>query len=373
MARIPAALALLSLGGCCLFAESPTRSRAVPVEAGAPPRPAAPPALRALVFGDFGDDTCQRDTVADRMARATRREPFDLALVVGDNVYDCGPDPTLPGAEGCTFGPDGSSVDPAYSPPDDPIFRRAHEDAVADLRRAGGGPLPVYLALGNHDVRSDRACDAPGLSAQETGRRRACLEVARRTPGWRMPGRHYVLDAGAARFVALDSNVLVADYGGFPPDGEAAFAAGALAGCESVPCFIVLHHPPATAGGHGLSMEPARLAALEAAVAGRASAWFAGHDHDLQHLRTAAGVDVFVSGNTARGRGGERFERVDPAGAELLFGSVAWGWATLEVWPSGVWAVSFEDVRGRSLHCCRSAGPRAPCVPAACGEPAGAP
>ena len=38
-------------------------------------------------------------------------------------------------------------------------------------------------------------------------------------------------------------------------------------------------------------------------------AWLAGHDHDLQHLRTATGVDVLVSGNGATARPRERFEK----------------------------------------------------------------
>lgn len=363
---LAAALVLGALGGCCFFAESPTRSVSAPPPGAAPARPPGEPSLRVLLFSDLGDETCQRDEVASRMARATRREPFDLALSAGDNIQTCGPDPTLPGAEGCAFGPDDATVDPAYAPPADPIFQGAFEDGVAGLRGRGGGRLPVYLVLGNHDVRSDPPCAAGKLSAPELGRRRACLEVARRTEGWRMPGRHYALDAGPARFVAVDSNLLVADYGGFSLDGELAFAAEATAGCGARPCFLLLHHPPASAGSHGLAVIPERLAALEGAVAGRAGAWIAGHDHDLQHLRTPSGADVLVVGNTSRGRSGERFERVEPGGAALLFGSVAWGWAALEVWDSGAWAARFEDVRGRALHCCRSDGAAGPCTPAEC-------
>jgi len=360
-----AAIVLAFLGGCCWFAESPSRTVAAPPAAEAPARPPGEPPLRVLLFADFGYATCQQDRVAEAMARATLEAPYDLALAAGDNLYLCGPDATRGAA--CAFGPDQATVDPSWQAPDDPVFRVLHEDALAGLRRRGGGQLPVHLALGNHDVRADGGCAVPRLSGVETGRRRACLEVAHRSPAWSMPGRHYVLEAGPARFVVLDSNLLVDDYGGFDAGGEAAFAAGALDGCGARPCFVVLHHPPASAGQHGLALRPERLAALETAVAGRASAWIGGHDHDLQHLRTAAGADVFVSGNASGGRPSERFGRVEPSGASLLFASTRWGFATLEVWGSGAWEVRFEDVGGHALHCCRAALAAGPCLPAECG------
>ncbi|HEY7725030.1 MAG TPA: metallophosphoesterase, partial [Anaeromyxobacteraceae bacterium] len=366
-ARAAACLAA-ALSACCPGEGAP-RSRQAPLPASAPAAAPGAPALRVLLVGDLGDDTCQRDAVSQGMARATRGAAFDLALALGDNVYDCGPDPALPGAEACSFGPDGATAAPGYRPPEDPAYRRAHDDAVAALLDRAGDALPVWMVLGNHDVASAGGCAVPRLSAEETGRRRACLEASRRAPGWRMGGRHYALDAGPARFVVLDSNLLVGDYGGFSAGDEAAFARAALAGCEARPCFVALHHPPASAGSHGVSHAPDRRAALEAEVSGLAAAFLAGHDHDLQHLRTEAGTDVFVSGNGSRGRGRERFHRVEPPGASLLFASTAWGFATLEVWGSGAWALRFENARGRALHCCRSGSAAGPCVPAPC-EPA---
>jgi hypothetical protein len=100
------------------------------------------------------------------------------------------------------------------------------------------------------------------------------------------------------------------------------------------------------------------------AGAGRIRGWLAGDDHDLQHLRTAAGLDVFVSGNGARGRPRERFERVSAPGAQLFFASVRWGYAILEVTPEG-WRHAFHGEDGAPLHCCAARGP-ARCEPIAC-------
>ena len=107
----------------------------------------------------------------------------------------------------------------------------------------------------------------------------------------------------------------------------------------------------------------ARLARLEEAAGGRVAAWLAGHDHDLQHLRSAAGYDVIVSGNGSRGRPWERFESTSPGG-QLLFASTAWGFATLEV-AEGSWSVRFEGVSGEALHCCRTHFPGR-CDPLTC-------
>jgi tartrate-resistant acid phosphatase type 5 len=173
--------------------------------------------------------------------------------------------------------------------------------------------------------------------------------------------------------VVLDSNTFYEDYGGFTLEAELAFLAGALEGCERRACFLVLHHPPTTAGEHERDFSRpervARMARVEAAAAGKVRAWLAGHDHDLQHLRTAAGVDVLISGNGATARPQERFQRV-ANGGQLLFASTTPGIGLLAVRQGG-WDYRFEDTQGAPLHCCSATGP-GPCEPVSCaGAPAG--
>jgi hypothetical protein len=362
-----AALALaLGLGwanraGCCWLAGHTPRTVRAPL----PPAPGAeppPPAIRVLHIGDFGDDTCQQRAVARGIAAAHARAPFDLVVSAGDNLYECGPDVRLPGAAACDFAPDGASAAPGFAPPADPRFA-IFEAPLAPLLR-GGEPVPVWLALGNHDQNSGRSCREGGLAPEKLGRVRACLEVAHRGRHWRMPGRHYAVDAGPARFVVLDSNLLVGDYGGLSADGEVEFFRRATAGCGSRPCFVVAHHPPASAGAAPSAGFLERLRRLEAATAGPIAAWLAGHDHDLQHLRAPGGYDVFISGNGSRWRDAG-FARAAPPEASLLFGSTAWGHAVLEVSASH-WGVRFESETGEALHCCRAAL-EGRCVPVACG------
>ncbi|GEJ58018.1 metallophosphoesterase [Anaeromyxobacter diazotrophicus] len=363
------AAAALALAACRAAPPAPFTVRhgaaARPPPAAAP---AAPPALRALVLGDFGDETAQQAALARAVAAAHARAPFDLAFSPGDNLYDCGPDPRRPGAEACRFGDDGASVAAGFLPPADPRFARF--DARFPALRREGAPVPVYLALGNHDVASGGDCGDGALPPGPQARLKACLEVAHASPVWRMPARHYVVDRGPARFIVLDSNLLLGDYGGFTLEAEAAFLRAAAAGCHERPCFVVAHHPTATAGQHRREADPAyraRAALLEQAAGGAVAAWLCGHDHDLQHLRAAAGYDVLVSGNASRGRPRERFEQVSVPGAQLLFASTAWGYLTLEVSP-GAWSARFAAADGAPLHCCQASFPGR-CEPVACPAP----
>jgi hypothetical protein len=353
-----AALLLAGATGCCACAYTPTftvRNGAALHPPAAPPL--APPVLRVLHFGDFGEHTCQQEAVAAGIAAAHRRAPFDLGLAAGDLVYYCGPDVGRPGASDCTFAADGNTVAPDFVPPSDPAFG-AHDAPLAFL-----GEVPVYVALGNHDVATGGRC---GPFDEPTARLKACLNVAHASPQWVTSGRHHVVERGSARFLVIDSNLVLRDYGGFSLDDEVAFVAAESAACADRPCFLVGHHPAATAGQHHVEATPeylARMQRLLDAGGGRIRAYLAGHDHDLQHLRTPAGLDVFVSGNGALGRWREDFE-APSAGATLLFGSMRWGHGVIEISPDG-WRYRFEDEEARPLYCCVAAG-TGPCEPASC-------
>ncbi len=365
-ATAPLALLLLAAAGCAACADtSYTVRRGAALAPAAAPAP-VPGALRVLHLADFGEVTGQQAAVAAALSAAHRRAPFTLAVFPGDNIYECGPDAARPGVERCAFGADGNTV---AVPPEgtDPAFERLHEGPLEGL--ASPGPAPrVYLSLGNHDVAAWPGCGVDGVGAAEVSRRRACASVAHQGPRWSMPARHYLVDEGPARFIFVDSNAVYADYAGFTLEGELRFVAEAAEGCAERACFLVAHHPPATAGGHARDFDRGdrgeRMRRLVAAAGPALRAWLAGHDHDLQHLRTAGGLDVLVSGNGCRARPRERFEETSDGGP-LLFASVRPGFGVLTVHPGG-WAYRFEDTANRPLYCCAAAG-AGRCEPVACG------
>jgi len=347
--------AALLVAGCARASSPDFVLRPAPLGPAESPFPVA---ARAIHFADFGNDTRQQAAVAAAMTTYSRSVPVDLLLSPGDNLYECGPDPMLPGAAACEFGPDQNTVAPGYTPPADAAFERLFEKPLAGITR-GDRPVPVLITLGNHDVASMGIC-ASGGEARDISRRRACLEVAHRSPRWSMPGRHWVVDQGPARFIGIDSNLLKQDYGGFSVDDEVAFVAEAARSCGQKLCFVVAHHPSFSAGEHRADATPeylARVTRIEEA-AGPIAGWLSGHEHQLEHLRAPAGY-------AAAGRPGERFETVSAPGARLLFASTRWGFGVIEVGENGNWSYRFVDDAGKSIQCC-TASARGRCEPAAC-------
>jgi tartrate-resistant acid phosphatase type 5 len=373
--RVAAVVAAACLAGApgCSRCGSPTFTVRAPRAAHpAPAPPLAGPVVRVLHLADFGEQNRQQAAVAGAVAAAHRAAPFDLAFFSGDNLYECGPRPDAPGAAACRFDDDANRVAPGFVPPQDRTFGE-HERALAFL----AGAVPVHLSLGNHDVAASGSCGG-ALEPTRLSRLKACLEVAHASPVWSMPARHYTVDRGAARFLVVDSNLALGDYGGFRLEDEIVFVRDAAQGCradacEAEPggcarpwCFLVGHHPPVTAGKRRKDATPAYLARMQRildAGGGRVRAWLGGHDHDLQHLRTRGGLDVFVSGNGSRGRPSERFEHPTD-GAERVFASVRWGFGVLEVAPGG-WRYRFVGVDGVPAYCCAAQG-AGRCEPVSC-------
>lgn len=327
------------------------------VPASAPPSPP----LRVLVFGDFGAVNGSRDAVAKQMIAFG---PYDMGILAGDNLYECGPDLSLPGADRCEFNADGNTVREGFVPPRDVLFDQLFEKPLAALVTPSGGPLPIWLALGNHDLGPAPGCVKPA-ELPVTARRKACLEVAYRSERWHLPARHYVHDQGGVRFIVLDGNLIEwGDFSGFHLDDEVAFLREASRPCREKLCFIVSHQGAASAGPHG--GEPAsagyggRVKRLLEAAPG-AVAWLAGHDHDLQHLRQGA-LDAFVSGCTAKEHGSEEFQE-RPGAGKSLFASAEHGFAILTV-EQDRWSVEFVSEEGKPLHRCTARG-RGHCEPEA--------
>lgn len=82
----------------------------------------------------------------------------------------------------------------------DPLFSALVHRPLSPLLLPDGGPLPVHLTLGNHDVGHARTCAALlGEKAPAAARTKACLEVAHRGPNWSLPSPPQLIGLSATQ------------------------------------------------------------------------------------------------------------------------------------------------------------------------------
>jgi 3',5'-cyclic AMP phosphodiesterase CpdA len=198
-----------------------------------------PPELRIAVAGDVGDSGSRLTATADAMARLAGDDPFDVLLLLGDNVYPSGDPAQLP-----------STVFEPFAP-------------VLD------DGTELLAILGNHD--------APHGDAQL-----AALGI---------PGRWWSEEHGDVLLVGLDSN---------EPDNpeQLAFLEEVLRTSTATWKIVALHHPPYSAGYQG-SNEDTRRAFVPLFERYGVQLVLSGHDHDYQRSKVINGVTYIVTGAAA--------------------------------------------------------------------------
>ncbi|MEV6770819.1 metallophosphoesterase [Nocardia sp. NPDC051030] len=255
--------------------------------------------LRILVTGDAGTGARPQWAVADAMREMHARQPFSLALGLGDNVYEQGP-----------------------WADDDAQFAAKFEDPNHDL------DIPWLMVQGNHDNSSVLPGDGGWLL-------RGDHEVAyhARSARWYMPSRYYSVripqEQPVVEFFVLDLNPIAAYL---PPlfapywaaDGQfmseqAAWLDRAIDESPAKWKIACTHHPYLNNGPHGnageyegLTVEPINGRYVkdffEAHVLGRCQFILSGHDHSLQVLEANAaskGTRQIISGAAAKSVHGE--------------------------------------------------------------------
>jgi predicted phosphodiesterase len=209
---------------------------AVPAASGLdlPHRPAS---LKFAVVGDFGTGDSHSYEVAAQMAATRARFPFDMVLMVGDNIV----------------GPQADSTD----------FDAKFERPFAPLLKSG---VRFYAALGNHDKSANRF-----------------------QPAWNMGGRrYYSFVRQNVRFFVLDSNRL--------DRAQLEWFERGLRDSTEEWTICDLHHPLYSGGAkHGPELE-LRVLLEPLLVQYGVDVVFSGHDHVYERVRPQQGVHYFVVG-----------------------------------------------------------------------------
>ncbi|MFE7717644.1 metallophosphoesterase [Nocardia rhizosphaerihabitans] len=245
---------------------------------------------RILITGDAGTGSRTQWAVADAARAFHAREPFTMAVGLGDNIYESGPDG-----------------------PDDVQFVTKFEDPNAGL------DFPWAMVLGNHDTSGVFPGDGGWLV-----RGNHEVEYHAKSPRWWMPSRYYSVRVPeqnpVVEFFVLDVNPLAAYI---PPlldpywsvDGQymneqRAWLDRALAESTAQWKIACTHHPYLSNGPHGdagnyegLPIEPINgvhaKRFFEDHVLGKVSFLLSGHDHTLQVLEpttASKGTRQIISG-----------------------------------------------------------------------------
>ncbi|MEU1158629.1 metallophosphoesterase [Streptomyces sp. NPDC005918] len=257
-----------------------------------------------LLTGDAGTGEEAQHAVAAAAREVCRAEGIGLAVGLGDNIYENGPESA-----------------------DDSEFRTKFEDPNSGL------DIPWLMVLGNHD------CSGliPG-SGGDPSRGDREVAYAATSPRWYMPSRYYnvALPAGAGdggdpvvEFFALDTNPVASYVAQMDPHywwngpymrEQRSWLDGALKASRARWKIVLGHHPYLNNGQHGSAgsydgfvignyTSGIHLKELyEEVVCGQADLILSGHDHTLQILEPTArtgGTRQIVCGAAAKSGDGK--------------------------------------------------------------------
>jgi predicted phosphodiesterase len=228
--------------------------------------------VKFAIIGDNGTGGRPQYEVGQQMAAARSTFPFDLVLMMGDNLYNTHD------------------------------FAAKFERPYAALLAAG---VKFYAAIGNHDD--------------------ARLQV--RYPAFNMNGaRYYTYARKNVRFVVADTNFL--------DQVQLAWLENTLKSATEQWKIVYFHHPLYSNGDrHGSNVE-LRVRLEPLLVAHGVDVVMSGHDHIYERIRPQQGITYFVIGSSGQLRRGgitaspitaagfaddQAFTLMEVHGSELIF------------------------------------------------------
>jgi hypothetical protein len=207
-----------------------------------PPR--AEKSLRFAIIGDSGTGGSAQYEVAERLAASYEVFPFELVLMLGDNIY---------GSE---------------RPQD---FERKFERPYKPLLDR---KIPFYASLGNHDDPNQRYYKPFNMDGK----------------------RFYTFEKKGVRFFALDSNYM--------DQTQQEWIARELESAKETWKIAYFHHPLYSSGARHGSEVDLRAVLEPLFVKYGVSVVFQGHEHFYERLKPQNGIAYFTNGGAAKLREG---------------------------------------------------------------------
>ena len=273
--------------------------------------------LQFIVLGDWGRHGEEGQLRVARQMNALASEvSIDFIVSTGDNFYERG-------VESVDDASWKSSFEQVYSLP-------ALES------------LPWYISLGNHDY---------------LGNIRAQIAYSRKHPLWVLPATYHeqnfqLKSRNFLKLFVIDTTALLDQYRDRPEtyryvdEAEPARQLNWLyrrLGKSEVDWNIVIgHHPLRSAGHHGNSVKLEKQLGSIFRQA-KVHAYFAGHDHHLEHIKTESFTQYFISG------GGSRIRPVSRSEKASLFVASSLGFSHV-VLTATCMRVRFINERGEEVY-----------------------
>ena len=257
------------------------------------PAPGSGKPVRFVAWGDSGEQSSDQAGVLDAM----RTVPFDLMLNTGDLA---GNDGTLDQYEETYFQPLAGIID----------------------------RVPAVVTIGNHEYGTERGQPFWRVfSLPENGPPDAREQ-------W------YSVDYGDIHVVSLDTNVI---------NGERLQWLDADLAANNLPwTFVLMHHPPYSAGKHG-GEKSVREAGAPILEKHKVPVAFVGHDHHYERTQPINGATYVVTGGGGRGTRGvgkEDHTAFAERVAHFVYGSVEGD--ELKLWAIDATGQEFDTVLIRS-------------------------
>ncbi len=228
------------------LAAAPAAVQTAPAQAPPVPLPNRDGALKFAVLGDFGTGSREQYQLADQMAKLHARFPFELVILVGDNLY---------GGERASD------------------FQRKFEIPYAALLKAG---VKFYASLGNHDARNQRFYKLFNMDGK--------LYYSFKAP------------KQSVRFFALETT--------YPEPEQMAWVEKELKGAGDDWKIPFFHHPLYSSGErHGSDLR-LRETLEPLFLQNDVSVVFTGHDHFYERVKPQKGIAYFVVGSGGKLRSG---------------------------------------------------------------------
>ncbi len=198
--------------------------------------PNRPDSLKFAAFGDNGTGDQPEYDVADQMTRWHSQFPFELVIMLGDNMYG------------------------SQTPAD---FVRKFERPYRSLLDAG---VKFYASLGNHDRVQNDAYGPFNMGGR----------------------RYYTYERNNVRFFVLDSNYL--------DPAQLVWMEHSLQDAREAWKIVYFHHPLYSDGRRHGSEVDLRVRLEPMFIKYGVNVVYSGHDHIYERLKPQNGIQYFVSG-----------------------------------------------------------------------------